>query len=73
MSATLARSIELFDIAPDHHFNQRVGVLQELPVGIADDFAVTQYRAAIAQGGDFIEIVRNIENRDPLLPQAQNR
>ena len=73
LSAALARGIELFDVATDHHFNQRVGVLQQRPVGIANDLAVTQYRAAIAEGGDLVEVVGNIENADPLLPQAQNR
>lgn len=73
MRAALARGIELFNVATDHHFNQRVGILQEVPVGIADDLAVTQHRTAIAKGGDFVEIVGNIEDRDPLLAKAQNR
>ena len=41
MRAALARGIELFDIAADHHFDQRVGILQKRPVGVADHLAVT--------------------------------
>ncbi|KAF3367074.1 hypothetical protein BXA48_16405, partial [Enterococcus faecium] len=52
----LARSIQLVDFPDDHHGDQRLGILQQVAVRVADHFTVAQYGAAVAEGGYLIEV-----------------
>ncbi len=56
----------------DHHGDQRLGILQQVAVRVADHFPVAQHGAAVAEGGYLIEVVGNIQNGNATVAQAQD-
>ncbi len=63
--------VELFDVAANHHLDDaRAGCFGDWQRG--DQLAVTQNRDAINQIKHFVEIVRDIDDRDTVIAQRAN-